>query len=117
MFRFFCVVLALASLQLGCSSSDTDSVSSSAPEYGLTEKPYTSLQQVWVPNEPSPKVRSMMEEVLEPFPEYVEPQDDGSNSIRIGVVGRPNVGTRVFGAGRAAIQSRLHARFGRPADH
>ncbi|MDG2271253.1 MAG: metallophosphoesterase [Halioglobus sp.] len=62
MFRFFCVVLALASLQLGCSSSDTDSVSSSAPEYGLTEKPYTSLQQVWVPNEPSPKVRSMMED-------------------------------------------------------
>ncbi len=60
--RLFYIVLASVSLQLGCSSSDSDSLSSSASEYGLTEKPYTSLQQVWVPNEPSPEVRAMMDD-------------------------------------------------------
>lgn len=60
--RLFYIVLASVSLQFGCSSSDSDSLSSSASEYGLTEKPYTSLQQVWVPNEPSPEVRAMMDD-------------------------------------------------------
>lgn len=62
MVRLFYIVLASVSLQLGCSSSDSDSLSSSASEYGLTENPYTSLQQVWVPNEPSPQVRAMMDD-------------------------------------------------------
>ena len=62
MTRVFYTVLVLVSLQAGCSSSDTDSVPSSVAEYGLTAKPYTSLQQVWVPNEPSPEVRAMMDD-------------------------------------------------------
>ena len=60
--RFVCILLALIALQVGCSSSDSDSVTSSVPEYGLTEKPYTSLQQVWVPSEPSPAVRALMDD-------------------------------------------------------
>jgi 3',5'-cyclic AMP phosphodiesterase CpdA len=60
--RLLYIVLALMSLQLGCNSSDSDSLSSPASEYGLTEKPYTSLQQIWVPNEPSPDVRAMMDD-------------------------------------------------------
>lgn len=58
--KFVCILLALIALQVGCSSSDSGSVTSSVPEYGLTEKPYTALQQVWVPSEPSPEVRAMM---------------------------------------------------------
>ncbi|MDG2045688.1 MAG: metallophosphoesterase [Halioglobus sp.] len=60
--RIFYIVLAAVSLQFGCSSSDSDIVPSSVSEYGLTEKPYTSLQQVWVPNEPSPEVRAKMDD-------------------------------------------------------
>lgn len=59
------ILLAAMVFLVGCSSSDSGSVgpvSASAPEYGLTEKPYTSLQQVWVPKEPSPEVRAMMED-------------------------------------------------------
>ena len=70
--RLFYIVLASVSLQLGCSASDSDSLSSSASEYGLTEKPYTSLQQVWVPNEPSPDVRAMMDDGT--FTVYQHPQ-------------------------------------------
>lgn len=74
--RLLYIVLASMSLQLGCSSSDSDSLSSSAPEYGLTEKPYTSLQQVWVPNEPSPEVRAMMDDGT--FTVYQHPQYAGN---------------------------------------
>ena len=70
--RLFYIVLASVSLQLGCSASDSDSLSSAASEYGLTEKPYTSLQQVWVPNEPSPDVRAMMDDGT--FTVYQHPQ-------------------------------------------
>lgn len=41
------------------SSNPVDPV---APEYGLTEAPYTALQQVWAPMEPSPGVRAMMDD-------------------------------------------------------
>ena len=74
--RLFYIVLASVSLQIGCSSSDSDSLSSSASEYGLTEKPYTSLQQVWVPNEPSPEVRAMMDDGT--FTVYQHPQYAGN---------------------------------------
>lgn len=70
--RLFYIVVALASLQSGCSSSDSDSALSSVPEYGLSENPYTSLQQVWVPNEPSAEVRAMMDDGT--FTVYQHPQ-------------------------------------------
>jgi hypothetical protein len=60
--KFVCILLALIALQVGCSSSDSGSVTSSVPEYGLTEKPYTALQQVWTPREPSPQVRALMDD-------------------------------------------------------
>lgn len=46
----------------GCIEGDHDETSSESaiPEYALTEKPYTALQQVWAPREPSPEVRAMM---------------------------------------------------------
>lgn len=46
-------------------SDDSDSVQSNlllAPEYPLTQKPYTSLQQVWAPKEPVAEVRSKMDD-------------------------------------------------------
>lgn len=72
MVRVSCVMFAVLSLQLGCNSSDSGSVASSVPEYGLTETPYTSLQQVWVPNEPSPEVRARMDDGT--FTVYQHPQ-------------------------------------------
>jgi 3',5'-cyclic AMP phosphodiesterase CpdA len=62
MHKLLYILLASTVLQVGCSSSDSDSVDSSVPVYGLTEKPYTALQQVWVPKEPSPAVRRMMDD-------------------------------------------------------
>jgi 3',5'-cyclic AMP phosphodiesterase CpdA len=56
------ILLASTAFLVACSSSDSNSVSSSVPEYGLTEKPYTALQQVWVPKEPAPGVRQLMDD-------------------------------------------------------
>ena len=59
------ILLICIVLQAGCSSSDSDSgemAGALAPEYGLTEKPYTALQMVWTPREPSPGVRAMMDD-------------------------------------------------------
>lgn len=65
MYKATLITLACTLLQTGCSSSDSNSdqltlAASINPEYGLTDKPYTSLQQVWAPKEPSPAVRAMM---------------------------------------------------------
>jgi 3',5'-cyclic AMP phosphodiesterase CpdA len=65
MYRAILITLICIILQAGCSSSDSNSgklAGSLAPEYGLTEKPYTSLQRVWAPKEPSPEVRAMMDD-------------------------------------------------------
>ena len=65
MYRAILITLICIISQAGCSSSDSNSgkpAGSLAPEYGLTEKPYTSLQQVWAPKEPSPEVRAMMDD-------------------------------------------------------
>lgn len=51
-------VLSACSDSSGSGSSGTGS--GAAPEYALTDKPYTALQQVWVPLEPSPAVRATM---------------------------------------------------------
>jgi 3',5'-cyclic AMP phosphodiesterase CpdA len=48
-----------------CMSDGSDSVRPepvSAPEYELAAAPYTSLQQVWAPREPTPEVRSMIDD-------------------------------------------------------
>ena len=63
MYKAILVTLTCMVLQTGCSSSDSNPgqlAGPVAPEYGLTEKPYTSLQRVWAPKEPSPEVRAMM---------------------------------------------------------
>jgi len=65
MYRAILITLICIISHSGCSSSDSNSgkpTDALAPEYGLTEKPYTSLQQVWVPKEPSPGVRAMMDD-------------------------------------------------------
>jgi hypothetical protein len=66
MYRAILITLICIISQAGCSSSDSNSGklagSPLAPEYGLTEKPYTSLQRVWAPKEPSPEVRAMMDD-------------------------------------------------------
>ena len=93
--RLFYIVLASVSLQIGCSSSDSDSLSSSASEYGLTEKPYTSLQQVWVPKEPSPEVRAMMDDGT--FTVYQHPAVRRKRSWR--QIGKRPALDRAFGIG------------------
>ena len=63
MYRTIPMLLVCMILQAGCSSSDSGPgalAGAPAPEYGLTERPYTSLQRVWAPKEPSPEVRAMM---------------------------------------------------------
>jgi 3',5'-cyclic AMP phosphodiesterase CpdA len=55
------MLVASILLLTGCGdSSDSRSAKSSAPEYALTAIPYTALQQVWAPIEPSPEVRAAM---------------------------------------------------------
>lgn len=56
-----CILLATAFSLVGCSSSDSNESRPTVPEYGLTQDPYTSLQKVWAPIEPSAEVRAMMD--------------------------------------------------------
>lgn len=70
-------VLVAAMLAVtGCGdSSDSPSTKSSAPEYALTATPYTALQQVWAPKEPSPDVRAAMNDgsfTVYQHPRYAE---------------------------------------------
>ena len=62
--RFVTIALVALPLLNACSSDGSDSVGASvsppAPEYSLVETPYTALQRVWAPLEPSPQVREMM---------------------------------------------------------
>jgi 3',5'-cyclic AMP phosphodiesterase CpdA len=58
------VLLAVIVLHLGCGSNDGDTVPPGPPaaEYELTANPYTALQQVWAPVEPSAAVRASMKD-------------------------------------------------------
>jgi 3',5'-cyclic AMP phosphodiesterase CpdA len=55
------ILLATAAFLIACSSSDSDSVGPGVTEYSLTQNPYTSLQKVWAPIEPSSEVRATMD--------------------------------------------------------
>jgi 3',5'-cyclic AMP phosphodiesterase CpdA len=59
--KYLCTVLATAAVLAACSSGDSDDDGPVGAEYGLTQNPYTTLQQVWAPIEPSPDVRAMMD--------------------------------------------------------
>jgi len=60
--KMMTILLAAIVLQVGCGSDDGDTTRPAPPavEYGLTAAPYTALQQVWAPLEPSPAVRAGM---------------------------------------------------------